>query len=200
MCEKLVKIGHSACPPYHLKIVLGGLSHLQNSQFLTLATVDEYAWTKDENLKTVRDKDLEAEIQTLLKQSDLGAQGKGKFFLMPDGLKIFRVPRHAAHFFVGIGVSCSAHRTQRFKINESGVFLEKLCKEPELFLEKKPKSEEAQSLKINLNEDPNVVLKNFVLLNPVRLFYFRGNYWELGTKLMLDGFGILKKIKRFPSI
>lgn len=159
LAKKLVKIGHSACPPYHLKIILGGLSHLQNSQFLTLATVDEYAWTKDENLKSIRDEALEQEIQDFFKKSNLGAQGEGKFFLMPNGLKIFRAPRHAAHFFVGMGVSCSANRIQRFKINDSGVFLEKLCKNPENFLDSKTfLKQKNHAIKINLEEDLETVL------------------------------------------
>lgn len=159
LAEKFVKIGHSACPPYNLKIVLGGLSHLQNSQFLTLATVDEYAWSKDKNLKSVRDEELEKEIQAFFKKSNLGAQGEGKFFLMPNGLKIFRAPRHAAHFFIGIGVSCSANRIQRFKVNESGVFLEKLEKKPEQFLPSKALNLDLkESLSIDLDEDLEVIL------------------------------------------
>ena len=160
LCQKIAEMGHSACPPYHLKIVLGGLSHLQNSQFLTLATVENYVWAKNPDLEVVRDKAMEEAILKRLKISNMGAQGEGKFFLMPDGLRIFRAPRHAAHFFIGMGVSCSAHRIQRFKINEDGVFLEELCKNPEQFLEKqKLLAVKKKQKEINLDDDLEIVLK-----------------------------------------
>lgn len=160
LCKKIAEMGHSACPPYQLKIVLGGLSHLQNSQFLTRATVEDYTWAENPDLKVVRDKSAEESILKRLKSSNMGAQGEGKFFLMPEGLKIFKAPRHAAHFFVGMGVSCSAHRIQRFKINEEGVFLEELCKEPEQFLKTQKSSARKKELKeINLDEEKEMVLQ-----------------------------------------
>ncbi|MDH3324584.1 MAG: fumarate hydratase, partial [Candidatus Peregrinibacteria bacterium] len=153
---KIAELGHSACPPYQLRIVLGGLSQLHNSELLTRSTVDEFSFESD---KVIRDTDLEKAINSRVKNSEMGAQGEGKFFTMPDGIRVFRASRHAAHFFIGIGVACSAHRVQSFKINQEGVWLEKLCKCPYKFLEQvqESKSQKVKKL-VNLSEEKGAVL------------------------------------------
>ncbi len=185
--EKIAEIGHSACPPYEMSIILGGLSHLDNSKLLTQTSLGDYSFLQksynshedrnpgkknsSENFSTkiIQDKNLEKIITQDLKNSDMGAQGKGKFFLMPNGLKIFRAPRHAAHFFIGIGVGCSAHRIQSFKINKDGIFLETLCKKPEKFLEKNSKNKIQDTTCCHSREDGNPGQKNHIIKNKTHI-------------------------------
>lgn len=172
LCQKLAEIGHSACPPYQLRIVLGGMSLLDNAQILTRSTVDDFSFL---NKKVIQEKSIETIINQRLKDSEMGAQGEGSFFAMPDGLRVIRAPRHAAHFFIGIGVACSAHRVQSFKINKDGVFLEKLCKTPETFLEKTNYNiAEEDKIEINLSEDRETVLKQLRTIKSGKNFYISG--------------------------
>ncbi len=174
LIQKIAKIGHSACPPYRLSIVLGGLSALQNMSFLTQMTVDEEAFMEDSRLKIIPKKNIEDEIYEKLKQSDMGAQGRGKFFLMPEGLTVIQAPRHAAHFFVGIGVACSAHRVQAFKINQKGVFIEKCCKTPEQFLPVRKVVKDSQKITINLSGEKETVLGQLRKIKAGTTFFVSG--------------------------
>ena len=198
--EKISEIGHSACPPYNFYIVLGGLSQLQNSEILTRASVEDPFLEKNFPFIS-QDQDLEKEIMQDLKKANIGAQTKGKYFMMTTGIKIFRAPRHAVPFFVGMGLSCSANRIQHFKINKDGIFLEKLEKNPEkfllekfknqteksyiknnladkkgnLFFQKDFKQEGPKKFAINLDKEKNIVLKKLRNLKSGENFLFSGN-------------------------
>lgn len=173
--QKITEIGHSACPPYQMRIVLGGLSHLQNSEYLTRSTVDEFGFLEDEKTKVIRDEVLESKILDRIAQTKMGAQGEGHFFIQPDGIRIFRAPRHAAHFFVGIGVGCSAHRVQGFKIDKTGVYLEQLCEDPEKYVSAKTGFGDFENLtKIDFSEDREMVLEQLRALKAGDLFLGSG--------------------------
>ena len=75
-----------------------------------------------------RDLEWEAKIEKICRESEIGAQFGGKYFV--HDVCVIRLPRHAASCPVGLGVSCSADRNIKAKITEEGIFLEKLEKNP----------------------------------------------------------------------
>jgi fumarate hydratase class I len=133
--EKIMDLGTSACPPYHLALVIGGTSAES-----TLATVkkasagylDHLPTEGNEGGQAFRDLEWEARVEKICQQSAIGAQFGGKYFV--HDVKVVRLPRHAASCPVGIGVSCSADRNIKAKITEEGIFLEELEKNPARFL------------------------------------------------------------------
>lgn len=133
--EKIMDLGTSACPPYHLALVIGG-----TSAELTLSTVkkasagylDHLPTEGNEGGQAFRDLEWEARVEKICQQSAIGAQFGGKYFV--HDVKVVRLPRHAASCPVGIGVSCSADRNIKAKITEEGIFLEELEKNPARFL------------------------------------------------------------------
>ena len=133
--EKIMDLGTSACPPYHLALVIGGTSAES-----TLATVkkasagylDHLPTEGNEGGQAFRDLEWEARVEKICQQSAIGAQFGGKYFV--HDVKVIRLPRHAASCPVGIGVSCSADRNIKAKITEDGIFLEELEKNPARFL------------------------------------------------------------------
>ena len=128
-------LGTSACPPYHLAIVIGG-----TSAELTLKTVKLASTRWLDTLPTVgtkaghaiRDLDMERQVLELTRHIGIGAQFGGKYFC--HDVRVIRLPRHGASLPVGIGVSCSADRQILAKITPEGVFLEQLETDPARFL------------------------------------------------------------------
>lgn len=129
--EKIMDLGTSACPPYHLALVIGG-----TSAEATLATVkkasagyyDHLPTEGNEGGQAFRDLEWEARIQKICEETGIGAQFGGKYFV--HDVRVIRLPRHAASCPVGLGVSCSADRNIKAKITEEGIFLEELEKNP----------------------------------------------------------------------
>ena len=133
--EKLRSLGTAACPPYHLAVVVGGLSAEYTLKVAKLASA-RYLDTLPERGsgrgEAFRDRDLEAQILELTRQFGIGAQFGGKYFC--HDVRAIRLPRHGASLPVGIAVSCSADRQAKAKITEGGVFLEQLERDPARFL------------------------------------------------------------------
>ena len=135
--EKIKDLGTSACPPYHLAVVIGGTSAEAN-----LATVKKASAGYLDHLPTegniggqaFRDLEWEEKITKICRESGIGAQFGGKYFV--HDVRVIRLPRHAASCPVGIGVSCSADRNIKAKITEDGIFLEELERNPARFLPK----------------------------------------------------------------
>jgi len=133
--EKIMDLGTSACPPYHLALVIGG-----TSAEATLATVKKASAGYYDNLPTqgneggqaFRDLEWEKRVEQICRESGVGAQFGGKYFV--HDVRVIRLPRHAASCPVGLGVSCSADRNVKAKINVDGIFLEELEKNPARFL------------------------------------------------------------------
>ncbi|WP_185845897.1 fumarate hydratase [Kibdelosporangium aridum] len=133
--EKLRSLGTAACPPYHLAIVVGGLSAEHNLKVAKLASA-RYL----DNLPTegsalghgFRDVDLEQQVLEMTRQFGIGAQFGGKYFC--HDVRVIRLPRHGASCPVGIAVSCSADRQAKAKITPDGVFIEQLERDPAQFL------------------------------------------------------------------
>jgi fumarate hydratase class I len=134
--EKLRSLGTSACPPYHLVVVIGGTSAEYTVKTAKLASTKylDSLPTKGD-AKTghgFRDLELEKEILKLTRNIGIGAQFGGKYFC--HDVRVVRLPRHGASLPIAIAVSCSADRQVKAKINKDGVFIEKLETEPAHYL------------------------------------------------------------------
>lgn len=157
--EKVYDLGTSACPPYHLALVIGG-----TSAEATLAAVKKASAGYYDHLPTegndggqaFRDLEWEARVQKICEETGIGAQFGGKYFV--HDVRVIRLPRHAASCPVGLGVSCSADRNIKAKITEEGIFLEELEKNPARFL---PKSAPHMkpAVEINLDRPMNEILE-----------------------------------------
>lgn len=133
--EKIRTLGTTACPPYHLAIVIGGLSADQTLKTVKLASakeLDGLPTTGDETGRAFRDLELEQDILALTRNMGMGAQFGGKYFC--HDVRVIRLPRHGGSLPVGMGVSCSADRQIKARIDKDGVWLEQLEKEPENYL------------------------------------------------------------------
>ncbi|WP_419730717.1 fumarate hydratase [Lichenicola sp.] len=132
---KIRTLGTSACPPYHLAIVIGGTSAEFTLKTVKLAStkyLDALPTAGSELGHAFRDVELEAEVHKLTQSLGIGAQFGGKYFC--HDVRVVRLPRHGASLPVGIGVSCSADRQIKAKITPEGIFLEQLETDPAHFL------------------------------------------------------------------
>ena len=139
--EKIKTLGTSACPPYHLAIVIGGMSAEMNLKTVKLAStryLDGLPTSGNKYGRAFRDLDLEEQVHKLTQKMGIGAQFGGKYFC--HDVRVIRLPRHSASLPVGIGVSCSADRQALGKITKDGVSLEELERDPAKYL---PKIDEA---------------------------------------------------------
>jgi fumarate hydratase, class I len=133
--EKLRAIGTSACPPYHLAIVVGGTSAeyaLKTAKLASAKYLDALPTSGSPSGHGFRDVELEAEVLELTRQFGIGAQFGGRYFC--HDVRVVRLPRHGASCPVAIAVSCSADRQAMAKITPSGVWLERLETDPARFL------------------------------------------------------------------
>ncbi|HZH07629.1 MAG TPA: fumarate hydratase [Lautropia sp.] len=133
--EKIKTLGTSACPPYHLAIVIGGTSAEANLKTVKLAStkwLDALPTQGSRAGHAFRDTALEAEVHKLTQNLGIGAQFGGKYFC--HDVRVVRLPRHGASLPIGIGVSCSADRQIKAKITRDGVFLEALERNPGQYL------------------------------------------------------------------
>ena len=131
LARELPRLGTSACPPYHLAIVIGGTSAEHTMKTAKLASaryLDTLPLTGDATGRGFRDIELEAKVLELSQQIGIGAQFGGKYFC--HDVRVIRLPRHGASCPVGIAVSCSADRQALGKITSEGVFLEQLETDP----------------------------------------------------------------------
>lgn len=160
LVEKMKSLGTAACPPYHIAFVIGGTSAEMN-----LATVKKASVKYYDNLPTkgnelghaFRDIELEKQLLEEAHKIGLGAQFGGKYFA--HDIRVIRLPRHGASCPVGLGVSCSADRNVKAKINREGLWIEKLDSNPgELIPEEMRKAGEGNAVKIDLNRPMAEVL------------------------------------------
>ncbi|WP_237151461.1 fumarate hydratase [Oryzibacter oryziterrae] len=133
--EKILTLGTSACPPYHLSIVIGGTSAEMNLKTVKLAStkyLDGLPTKGSESGHAFRDLEFEAEVFKATQATGVGAQFGGKYFC--HDVRVIRLPRHGASLPIGIGVSCSADRQAVGKITKSGVYIEELEHNPARFM------------------------------------------------------------------
>lgn len=151
--EKIKTIGTSACPPYHLAIVIGGLSAemtLKTVKYASTRYLDVMSTEGNEHGIGFRDLETEAKVQQLCRDMGIGAQFGGKYFC--HDVRVIRLPRHGASCPVGIGVSCSADRQAHAKINEEGIFIETLEANPVKYLPEVTEADTTGMVEINLND------------------------------------------------
>jgi len=128
--EKVPLLGTTACPPYHLALVIGGLSAEANLKAVKLASAGAYdtlPTTGDSSGRAFRDLEWERRLLAIAQETRLGAQFGGRH--LAHDVRVIRLPRHAASNPVGLGLSCSAHRNIKAKITGEGIFLETLAKD-----------------------------------------------------------------------
>ena len=161
LVEKMKSLGTAACPPYHIAFVIGGTSAEMN-----LATVKKASVKYYDNLPTegnelghaFRDIELEQQLLEETRKIGLGAQFGGKYFA--HDIRVIRLPRHGASCPVGLGVSCSADRNVKAKINKDGLWIEKLDSNPgELIPESYRKTGEGKVVNIDLNRPMSEILE-----------------------------------------
>ncbi len=160
LVEKMKTLGTAACPPYHIAFVIGGTSAEKNLLTVKLASThyyDNLPTTGDETGRAFRDIALEEEVWKEACKIGLGAQFGGKYFA--HDIRIIRLPRHGASCPIGLGVSCSADRNIKAKIDKDGVWIEKLDDNPtRLIPEALRQAGEGGGVKINLDRPIKEVL------------------------------------------
>lgn len=175
LIEKMKTIGTAACPPYHLAIVIGGTSAEANLKTVKLASakyLDELPTTGNEHGRAFRDIELEQKILKASQQLGLGAQFGGKYFCLD--VRVIRLPRHGASCPVGMGVSCSADRNVKAKINKDGIWLEELDRNPGRLIPDEYRTKEEAGIPIDLNRPMKEILAEL-------------SKYPVGTALRLNG-------------
>jgi fumarate hydratase class I len=177
--EKLRSLGTSACPPYHLSLVIGGPSAdfaLKTAKLGAAHALDTLPGEGSALGHGFRDRDLEGKILKLTQDIGIGAQFGGKYFC--HDVRVVRLPRHTGSLPVALAVSCSADRQAFGRISDEGVFLEKLEKDPARFLPNNllisPATSEEPEIEVNLDVSMAEILEQLDGL-------------EVGTRVNLSG-------------
>ena len=161
LVEKMKTLGTAACPPYHIAFVIGGTSAEKNLLTVKLASThyyDNLPTTGDETGRAFRDVELEKQLLEEAYNIGLGAQFGGKYFA--HDIRVIRLPRHGASCPIGLGVSCSADRNIKAKINKDGIWIEKLDDNPgELIPEELRNAGEGNAVRIDLNQPMSEICK-----------------------------------------
>ena len=158
---KMKTLGTAACPPYHIAFVIGGTSAEKNLLTVKLASThyyDNLPTTGDETGRAFRDVELEKQLLEAAHNIGLGAQFGGKYFA--HDVRVIRLPRHGASCPVGLGVSCSADRNIKCKINKDGIWIEKMDDNPgSLIPAALREAGEGDAVRIDLNQPMREVCK-----------------------------------------
>jgi len=176
LVEKMKSLGTAACPPYHIAIVIGGTSAEKNLLTVKLASThyyDSLPTTGNASGRAFRDVELE---KTLLQEAykiGLGAQFGGKY--MAHDVRVIRLPRHGASCPIGLGVSCSADRNIKCKINRDGIWIERMDQNPgELIPAELRQAGEGDAVQVDLNRPMSEVCRQL-------------SQYGIGTRLSLNG-------------
>ncbi len=160
LTEKMKSLGTAACPPYHLAFVIGGTSAETNLKTVKLASTkyyDNLPTEGNEFGRAFRDIEMEEKLKKASEKLGLGAQFGGKYFA--HDIRVIRLPRHGASCPVGMGVSCSADRNIKAKINKDGIWIEKMEDNPtRLIPESMREAGEGGGVKIDLNRPMSEIL------------------------------------------
>lgn len=161
LVEKMKSLGTAACPPYHIAFVIGGTSAEKNLLTVKLASThyyDNLPTTGDETGRAFRDVELEKQLLEETHKIGLGAQFGGKY--MAHDVRVIRLPRHGASCPIGLGVSCSADRNIKTKINAEGIWIEKLDDNPGQWIpEELRRSGEGEAVRIDLDKPMSEICK-----------------------------------------
>ena len=176
LVEKMKSLGTAACPPYHIAIVIGGTSAERNLLTVKLASThyyDSLPTSGDETGRAFRDIELEKQLLQEAYKIGLGAQFGGKY--MAHDVRVVRLPRHGASCPIGLGVSCSADRNIKAKINKDGIWIEKMDDKPyELIPEELRNAGEGEVVRVDLNRPMDEVCQQL-------------SQYPVSTRLSLNG-------------
>ena len=176
LVEKMKSLGTAACPPYHIAFVIGGTSAEKNLHTVKLASThyyDDLPTTGDETGRAFRDIELEEQLLKEAHNIGLGAQFGGKY--LAHDIRVVRLPRHGASCPVGMGVSCSADRNVKAKINKDGLWIEKLDDQPATLIpEALRNAGEGEIVRVDLNR-------------PMKEVCAQLSQYPIATRLSLNG-------------
>ena len=176
LVEKMKSLGTAACPPYHIAFVIGGTSAEKNLLTVKLASThfyDNLPTTGDETGRAFRDIELEKQLLDEAHRIGLGAQFGGKY--LAHDIRVVRLPRHGASCPVGMGVSCSADRNIKAKINKDGIWIEKLDDRPATLIpEELRNAGEGDIVRVDLNR-------------PMKEVCAQLSQYPIATRLSLNG-------------
>lgn len=176
LVDKMRSLGTAACPPYHIAFVIGGSSAETNLKTVKLASAKYYDSLPTEGNEwgqAFRDTELEKQLLEESYKIGFGAQFGGKRFA--HDIRVIRLPRHGASCPVGMGVSCSADRNIRAKINRKGIWIEKLETNPGRFIPAELREAgEGESVRIDLNRPMDEIRKEL-------------SRYPVSTRLSLNG-------------
>ena len=176
LVEKMKSLGTAACPPYHIAFVIGGTSAEKNLLTVKLASThyyDSLPTTGDATGRAFRDIELEKQLLQEAYKIGLGAQFGGKY--MAHDVRVVRLPRHGASCPIGLGVSCSADRNIKCKINKDGIWIERMDNNPgSLIPAELRQAGEGDAVRIDLNQ-------------PMRDVCNILTQYPIGTRLSLNG-------------
>ncbi len=160
LTEKMKTLGTAGCPPYHLVFVIGGTSAeacLKTVKLASTGYLDHLPTTGNAHGRAFRDTEFEERMLQQAYKSGYGAQFGGKYFALD--LRVIRLPRHGASCPVGMGVSCSADRNVKAKINKDGIWLEELEREPGRLIPEEYRGKFAANVvKVDLNRPMKEIL------------------------------------------
>ncbi|WP_333501345.1 class I fumarate hydratase FumA [Kluyvera genomosp. 2] len=160
LVEKMRTLGTAACPPYHIAFVIGGTSAESTLKTVKLASTRYYDGLPtegNEHGQAFRDVKLEQELMEEARNLGLGAQFGGKYFA--HDIRVIRLPRHGASCPIGMGVSCSADRNIKAKINRDGIWIEKMEHNPGQYIPEALRQQgEGNPVSINLNQPMSDIL------------------------------------------
>jgi fumarate hydratase, class I len=158
--DKMKHLGTAACPPYHIAVVIGGTSAEACLKTVKLASTKYY-----DGLPTTggafgvafRDVELEQKLLAAANALGIGAQFGGKYFA--HDVRVIRLPRHGASCPVGMGVSCSADRNVKARIDRDGLWIEELDRDPGRLIPKEYRTgKHGHGVKIDLGRPMKEIL------------------------------------------
>lgn len=174
--DKIKHLGTAACPPYHVAVVVGGTSAEKNLLTVKLASTkyyDSLPTTGDDSGRAFRDISIENILLKKCEELGIGAQFGGAHFV--HDIRVVRLSRHGASCPIGLGVSCSADRNIKAKINAEGVWIEKMDDKPyELIPEELREGGEGEAVRVDLNQPMSEICKTL-------------SKYPVATRLSLNG-------------
>ncbi|WP_305044373.1 fumarate hydratase [Geoalkalibacter sp.] len=159
LVEKMKSLGTAACPPYHIAFAIGGTSAESCLKTVKLASTkyyDSLPTKGNEHGQAFRDVELEEKLLKAAQKLGIGAQFGGKYFA--HDIRVVRLPRHGASCPVGMGVSCSADRNIKAKINKQGLWVEELDRNPGRLIPDAYRRKHDHGVKIDLNQPMATIL------------------------------------------
>ncbi len=175
LVDKMKSLGTAACPPYHIAFAIGGTSAegcLKTVKLASTKYYDNLPTKGNEQGQAFRDVELEKKLIEAAQKLGIGAQFGGKYFA--HDIRVIRLPRHGASCPVGMGVSCSADRNVKAKINKDGIWIEELDRDPGRLIPEAYRRKHEGGVKIDLNRPMKEILADLTK-------------YPVSTMLMLTG-------------